>query len=301
MLAIGATATFLVISVVLLDHRARTGVRAPVDLPQKQARRTSVIALACVLAGGLVWRIRAADQLADNPLDTAGLVRVGFDCLGAVFGVAAWLQAQQAYPSTIRRGKFSPPVLYATYVVVIVIGMYAAVAPLLVGFRAFELAVMPMVVAAVARCFSLEECLQLAKRVLYVGAASVAVSVALFPSEALLPTAGGIYPYRVEGVLPTFGANTVGTFGIMLFALGLGAKSIERFPVLLGLALVLLTQYRTGMVASRSRSRSTWWCVGGSRERRWRLSWLTRCTYSCRRGSSSTSGRAANRHRMLRA
>jgi O-antigen ligase len=44
--------------------------------------------------------------------------------------------------------------------------------------------------------------------------------------------------------------NTLGTFGVLFFAAGLAGQKPRRTLIVVGLALVVLTQYRTGIIAS---------------------------------------------------
>lgn len=251
LLGLGVALGFLVLSIYVAERRARPK-RPPVsDAYHQQTRRVAMMALACIVAGTLVWRIRSADELAANPLDAAGMVRVAFDLLGLALSMMTWHRLGASGRASPGRGggRISPTVLYVLYVFVVTIGMATAVRPLLVGFRAFELAVVPLAVAAVARAYTFEEVLHIARKVLYAFTALIVLSVVLFGSLSLTPTAGGLLPFRLEPALPAISANSVGTFGAMLVALSVPGRKIQRWPLLVGVALVILAQYRTGMLA----------------------------------------------------
>jgi O-antigen ligase len=251
-LALGASVIVVVLAVTATELQVRS--RARKGRPRRAGaeqvtRRFALLAVVCVFAGTLVWRIRTADQLAENPLDAAGLVRIAFDLTGLAFSLLAWNRLGRQRVAPTPKGRISPPMVYGAYVFVVVIGMYTAVKPLLVGFRAFELAVMPLAVAVVARSCTFDECLTLIKRILYCLIGSVVVSVLVFPAQALVPAAGGIYGYRLEGVLPAISQNTIGTIGLLLVAIGAGKPRFQKIPLALGLALIVLAQYRTGYIA----------------------------------------------------
>jgi len=215
-------------------------------------QREAKMALFAAYAGTLVWRIRTADELASNPLDPAGLVRLGFD------GIALWLAIMTLGQLGARRKRLesgrqrilsaSPVSLYCLYICAVLLGVLTAVEPKQVAFRAFELAVIVTAATAAARCLTLEQILGVARHIIYALIATLILSVALFGREAATP-AGGLIPFRLQGLLPNISYNSVGTLGIFLVALGAGPKKINKFALGLGLLLVVVAQYRTGYIA----------------------------------------------------
>jgi hypothetical protein len=244
--AFGLVGLFVAVVIAMnhLQHRPKRPARDP---EWARTRRYALLGVLSIVAGTMVWRIRSADDLASNPLDSAGIVRIFFDVLGVALSLHAWDRLGR---SKNRKpvAHWSPAFLYGVYVVIILAGMYPAVKPLLVGFRAFELSVMPLSVLVAARCFDLDECITIVKRILYVMTASIAASVALFPSEALTRVGGGLYGYRVQGVLPAIAYNSVGTIGLILIAIGAGRRRLELVPMIIGFALIVFSQYRTGFI-----------------------------------------------------
>jgi hypothetical protein len=245
---------FVCLVVIDLSSR-RKRCRGGLDVVDRQSflvQRQATMAIFAVYAGTLVWRIRTADELTRNPVDTAGLVRLGFD--GVALGLAIMTLRQlgkrrkRLHSARQRMPSMTPVSLYALYIGAVILGVGTAVEPKQVAFRAFELAVIATVATAAARCLTLEQVLSGARRIIYALTATVILSVVVFGREAARP-AGGLIPFRVQGLLPSISYNSVGTLGIFLVAFGAGPKKINKFALALGLLLVVLAQYRTGYIA----------------------------------------------------
>ena len=242
---IGVLVAFIVAMDLSIRHRGNR--RAPNITASARTIRTTALAAAVALYfGTLVWRIRTINDVNENPLDLATLVRIGFDCLAGLIALIAWHRIARPRTDTLR-GRFSPAVLYMIYVFIVLLGMLPALKPYQVGFRAFEIAAVPIVAAVLARTFTLAECLNIVKWLVYATAATVGASVLFFSNEAVVPM-HGIMPFRIQGVLPNLAANSVGTLGLVLVAIGAGAKKVDRWAVFLGVSLIVLTQYRTGLL-----------------------------------------------------
>lgn len=197
------------------------------------------------LAGTLVWRTRSADALASNPLDAAGLYRIACDGAAALLALMALRDTDRA---RTRRWPTSM-VLYAGYVVVVTVGVVTAVKPTLVLFRAVELSVFVLVwMAGRARWGTPAQGLRLIVGFSWFLTATLALGVLLHPATALVPARGGLLPWRLEGAFPSLSADTVGTVGNILVIAGMMRLARPAPAITVGVALVALSQYRTGYV-----------------------------------------------------
>jgi len=204
------------------------------------ARRAAALAFYLTVASTLVWRTRSANELSANPLDFAGMIRVG---LLGVAGLVA-LTVLQRFPA---KGLPTPFRRYWLYVYAVFFGIGFALQPLIVIFRVFELVSFMIVGLALWAVYRDGEVpLRMFFKAMAVLGVLVLIGVLTQPSAALVPMRGGIWPYRLEGVFPAQTANGVGTFGVLLFAYGL---TRYRPAIVVGLAFVAATQYRTGYIA----------------------------------------------------
>ena len=221
-------------------------------LPLPATVALSRLAVVVFVIGTFTWRTRSASDLADAPVDSAALVRLAADAVAA--GLVLLAYAHEAVGRTRTATgqpvlRLSPGVLYAAYIVAAVIGTLQAVDPGIVLFRVAELSVCLFVAAAAIRWNSLDDLLMLVGRILLGMATLVGISVLVWPARALEAARGGVVPFRLVGVFPEFSANSVGMIGLLLFALGLATPQGRKLAVGLGLALIVLSQYRTGYVA----------------------------------------------------
>lgn len=241
--AAGAVA-FLVAAVVaarILDPDRRPSELSPEDSRARRNQRIAAAAAFVFVLGTFTWRSRTAAQLSDSPLDTAATVRVAADMLALGLAAVVLLQKQPQ-----RTRGFSPALVFAFYIGAVALSAVAAVAPRLVAFRVFDLAVCLLVAVAVTRSHSFDQVVTLVVRILYVLVGSLVVSAAVAPALAF-PESSGLLPFRLEGVYPSLAANSVGLIGVLLFCVGLADGRRVAFG--LGVALVLLSQYRTGYAA----------------------------------------------------
>jgi O-antigen ligase len=208
-----------------------------------------------LLASGLVFRIRATEEIADNPLDAAGLFRVAGLGLALFLAAVAFLNGRQ---SGIHSRPFR---LYAVYATATLFGVASSAVPLLTLFHAGELLITLLVFIAAVRSAGpeapprIEATLYWFQVVLMGG---VWVSVILFPGQAIVPVDSPI-PWQIQGVFPALASNGVGTLGAILALWSLGrflSPAAERSSPRVSLAIaaagfltLVAAQYRTGYVA----------------------------------------------------
>jgi hypothetical protein len=135
-LALGATTLGLgaSLSSVVVSRRALRGVLF-VEVP-----------VLLLLASSLVWRIRTTDDIAADPLDAAGAIRVGFVGLAGLLALTALVWPARA---ETRAGRTPLPFrLYGAYVLVVFAGAPLSVQPLLTAYRGVELATAVLVLLA---------------------------------------------------------------------------------------------------------------------------------------------------------
>lgn len=242
-LALGLCSVPLVTALVayLRTQRANASDRSWRSTTFDPVQRAALVALAMAALSTLVYRERTTDSISGNPLDSAGLVRVAFLALAGLGALRVLREATgPRVPIPLR--------FFGLYVVTVLPGIVVAVQPGIVAFRFVELAVVFVVTMALSHVFRggdvpirfvvLATCLLC----LMVGAGLV-----LSPGRALVPSRGGLVGFRLEGVFPSQSANTVGTFGVLLFAYGIVRS---RRLMWVGLALVFAAQYRTGYIAT---------------------------------------------------
>lgn len=194
--------------------------------------------------GTLVWRRRTGADIESDAVDGAAAVRIVFDVIAGVLALATLIAPTQR-PLFDRTRARPALLLYSGYTLVVLIAASLAVEPGIVLFRAFEFAIIVLIGLAVVRRLDPPQIMTIVRRMLLLFVILIAFGAIVNPSGAFWMT-GGIIPFRLEGGYPLFSANSVGTIGTLLFAIGLSRRS--RFDITLGLALTLLAQYRTGYV-----------------------------------------------------
>lgn len=247
----GGIAGGAVLAAVLLRIRipARPGVLI-VEVP------TVLLALS-----SLVFRLRDANSIASNPLDTAGLVRLAFIGTAAMLCLMALMQVNaRAGLRTLRKAR--PLWLYLGYVVAAGIGITQSVFPLLTAFRVMNLALAFLVVLTAYLALGAEGLDRLEKTIFWfmvIHMATVWLGVVAFPAEALRPASP--FPFRIEGVIPAMASDRLGEYGAIIFfwcyaarngVIGDRVVSSRRLALGLegfGLLCLLAAQYRTGYVA----------------------------------------------------
>ncbi|SRR6266545_1972709 len=215
------------------------------------------VPLVLLLSSTTVWRIRSSMDLADNPLDTAGTVRIGQILLATLLALLALLLPRA---QTLRTPLPTPWWLYAAYILVVFLGAPLSVDAPITAYRGVELAAGFLLLLAARRVAS--DGLARVEATLYwatvVGLAAVWAGVVLFPKLAVghLINAPVPIPWQIQGVYPVVSSNSVGTSGVLLFFWTIG-RAPHRWPgrrwrpatlSTLGVASLLAAQYRTGYV-----------------------------------------------------
>lgn len=216
------------------------------------------IPLTLLLTSTLVWRVRDVSAITSQPLDPAGLLRVALLCTAA--GLAL-LSVPLQSTARFLRGASLP---YLMYALVALVSALLATHIGLALFRAAELALGIFIVAA-AVASDPDHWRTRALRVL-LGFTSISLLIVfleavIVPDLALRPISdygpfAAPFNFRLEGVFPHAAANTVGTYGVFLILLTIYAahsrfltSRIRAVLLCLGVAAVLLSQYRTGYLA----------------------------------------------------
>jgi O-antigen ligase len=217
-----------------------------------------------LLASTLVFRIRDAEALASDPLDSAALFRVA--CIAAAMFLALMSLTAPHVPDNSLRSR--PFRLYAAYILIVFVGAPLSVYPVQTAYRGIELAAGWLVIAAARRSVG-REAVRRIERTLYwfvtAMVASVWLGVILFPSQAVLATdfayGASPIPWQLQGVLPSLSSNGVGDIGATLFLWSLvyvltnqreagPSRRTAGFLTILGLITLIGAQYRTGYVGA---------------------------------------------------
>jgi O-antigen ligase len=207
-----------------------------------------------LLASTFVWRARATQSLDSNPLDTAASTRVLLVSLAALLAFA--------FLTHTRSGPTSVPVSLrwlSLYVVAAAVSALGSPLPLQALYRAYELGVGLLAAAVALSIRPARPGWTLARLMLYGSGSLVAliwIEALIHPSGGFVPTPG-IFPYTLQGYLPSFSSNSVGTFGGVLAILGLARDPLtsnglfrsSRVALVAGVVTLLAAQYRTGIIA----------------------------------------------------
>ena len=208
-----------------------------------------------LLLSTLVFRMRDAGALADNPLDSAALYRLA--CVGAA-ALLAWLTLLRPRATSERVPIPTPVVLFGVYVAVVFLGAPLSVNLPLTAYRGVELAVGLLVVVAAVQ-YGGTDAVRRLERTLYgffvLVIAAVWIGVLLFPGEAV-NTESSPVPFQISGIYPALSSNGVGETGalLVLWSLGLrlSGRRVGRWNlsmIALGAVTLAAAQYRTGYLA----------------------------------------------------
>jgi len=240
----------LVVALLLLVSRGRS--TRQVGTRNALGPQVGIFAL---LMSTLVWRQRDAQALAENPLDTAALIRGGWILLALGVALVLYLQRQGSPGVTLGW----PLRLMIAYGFAAVPGIALSEAPVITLFRVAELSVFIAVpvllweargqVAAIAMRDAVVTWLW--------GLAILSWANALLVPGAVATISSPI-PLQVTSVWPAVPANGVGTIGAAIAAISFGrylsvSHRRGRWIALFGFAFGTLTlvgaQYRTGYLA----------------------------------------------------
>jgi exopolysaccharide production protein ExoQ len=204
---------------------------------------------ALLLAGTLVWRVRTTQSLDSNPLDLAASVRIALVTAAGVCAVAF------VFTASLVRARLPTSLRFLlAYIVVAAIAALDSPRPLQALYRVYELG-LGFVAITVALALLGERAGPTIVRIV-VGAMGVLVAIVwieaiVFPSRAWSPTVS-VFPYELQGYLPAYSTNAVGTFGGFLAIWGLVRPGAGRWSARLalfgGVATLLAAQYRTGII-----------------------------------------------------
>jgi O-antigen ligase len=208
-----------------------------------------------LIASTLVWRGRSTQSLESNPLDAAALVRVALIGLG---GLLALMFLAHPPKSTQRRRLPLPVTLLVLYVVAAFAGAATSRLPMFAGYRAVELGAGALALLAVFRSGE-ENSMKAVELVLAVIGAIVIVAwieAIAVPSRGWEPAYGGVIKHALIGYEPSFSSNTLGEYGALLAVWGIVNLRSGRYrrgfvlaAAVGGVATLVVTQYRTGIIA----------------------------------------------------
>ena len=227
------------------------------------------IPMLLLLLSKLVFRVRDAAALVDNPVDSAGAFRL--ICLGgAMFlGLVACLASTRPGLEVRAHLTSLPFRIYMGYIFVVLIGAFYSSNFLLTGFRVFDLTAAVVVMAGACRVAG-KQAVPRILGITYWFAISLMVSAwagaALMPSAALERVAPrlGSYtplPIRLNGVFPTLASDYLGllaalvavwTLAKLLFPRGDdgGPQPLTlKMVTALSVVTLIMAQYRTGYAA----------------------------------------------------
>ncbi len=211
-----------------------------------------------LLVANLSLRARDASALAENPLDTAGLIKLGGTALALLIGLFAILTPRKN-PSQTKLTTL-PLNFYVLYVLVAAMGVLVSRMPFLTGYRVLGVIATLVVIFGALRSVGGEALPRLEKLLIRWAQAILVVAwaaVFVAPGIALEEVASPI-PVRID--IPTLGitANSLGTVGALV-AMWYLASLLDRsstkprwtsslFWIGLGLVSVIGAQYRTGYI-----------------------------------------------------
>ena len=174
-----------------------------------------------LLVSTLVWRERSAGELAANPLDSAGLVRVTCIAIAMLLGGLALMSPARPGVTPRHRLTTLPFRLYLCYIGVVIVGTPGSVKPFLTSYRAVELIAGCVVLLGAYQAFGNAAARRIEATIYWFTVALVAsVWVGRFidPAAALQRPLNTAVPLKWEltGVFPVQAANTVGALGALL-------------------------------------------------------------------------------------
>jgi O-antigen ligase len=268
--AVGVLAVGATVSVAFLQRRLPSDFAA-VELP-----------VLLLLLSELVLRQRDAESLASNPLDPAGLYRVGCIGLAGLLGVLALTSPIRGARERITTRPFR---LYCWYVVVVFIGAPFSVNLLLTAYRGVELLAGILVAVGAFRRAGTQGLERILTLVYWFMAGSVMLvwlEAIILPGQALSPI-DSPFPIQLHGVFPVISANGTGSLGALLGLWSLArllsppdrGKVTERalrFLTALGFVTLVFAQYRTGYIIAvvgllvlltmRAKAAAFWFVMG---------------------------------------
>jgi len=221
------------------------------------ARRGAVALVGVVwvalFASTFVWRTRSTQQLDANPLDAAGRIRVALVVLAGLLSAIAL-----CWPRGFRPRIPLALSLLGTYIGVSFVSALGSPLRLQAGYRTFELSIGMLAVLAGLSLLGRGAGVILLRLMIGLVAASVGViwvEAIAVPHAAWAHTVSA-FPYELQGYLPQYSSNSVGTLGGLLGLYGLARPAASRrgrtlptVALAVGAFTLLAAQYRTGIIA----------------------------------------------------
>ncbi|MGH2677002.1 MAG: hypothetical protein ACRDHB_01410, partial [Actinomycetota bacterium] len=174
----------------------------------------------------LVFRIRGTGDIEENPLDPAGLFRLGALALALALSGLAYVSSQptRGAKAAVRAVPSRPFRLYTMYAAWVFVGVILSPVPFLTVFHGIDLVAGLLVLRAAVRSVGIEAVGRI-ESVLYWFSVALLISVwigaLVFPAEAITPVASPL-PFQIKGVVPHQPENGVGTQGAILAVWSLG-------------------------------------------------------------------------------
>lgn len=204
-----------------------------------------------LVASTFVWRGRTTEALNSNPLDNAGIVRIG------LVGAAALLAVVVLLSSRVGAQRIPTPLRFlGAYILVAALSALGSPLPLQAFYRALELGAgfLTILVASLLLGERAGFVLLRLSLITLGGIVSVIwIEALLVPSRAWT-SVPSVVPYQLTGYLPSYSSNAVGTFGALLAIWGLARTSgnnrvlLADVTLVFGLVTLLASQYRTGII-----------------------------------------------------
>jgi O-antigen ligase len=240
---------------------------APVIVPDhlKAGYLAVEVPLVLLLLSTLVFRLRDAETLAADPLDSAAFFRVGCVAAALLLSILALCYNDRTVGEPVRSRPFR---LYGFYAAVVFIGAPLSVIPISTAYRGLEVAAGWLVLLAAIRTMGRAALPRIEMTVYWFTvamAASIWVGIVVFPGQAVGSTdfllGESPLPWQLVGVMPSISSNGVGTIGATLLLWSLGYRlgpprnygpraRVASALALLGLITLIGAQYRTGYVAA---------------------------------------------------
>jgi O-antigen ligase len=218
-----------------------------------RAVRTASVLWVALAASTLVWRARSTSQLTSDPFDPAALLRIGLVSVALLVALVVLFEHRERIrlPGSLQ--------IYGLYVFAALLAAVMSPMPLFAAYRVYELTASIVVAAAIIALRGPRGAGELMLRasliVIGILVAIAWIEALVVPSQAWESSGGGVYRWTLYGVMPIVPSNALGAYGGLLALWGfacLGARNGQRLAFLAfagGLATLLATQYRTGLVA----------------------------------------------------
>ncbi len=170
-------------------------------------------------ASMLVFRVRGAEDIQENPLDGWALVRIVLDGVVAVILLVRLALRRTDWVASLFRGL---PCILAVYGIICILSTAWSVFPLWTLYKSCEIMVdITLMAAVLASIDSIEEYRSFLNWTWFLYGlllVSAWIGAVVDPAEALYGQGFpiGVLGFQLKGVMPSLSANDVGTFGALL-------------------------------------------------------------------------------------